>query len=138
MRSADVGHELRARVTATNKYGARKAYTGFSNVATNGTPSTTTTVVTSTVRGNRAPTIKFISLKVRSNRVYARFRVCDEPGKVTVVDRDQMARKLAYTRKFSVHPVGCGAYSRSWKLIPRFRSHGKSSSRCGRSTSRTA
>jgi hypothetical protein len=124
-RSADVDHELRARVTATNKYGSTNAFSGFSNVVTTGTPSTTTTVVTTTVAGNRAPTLKFISLKVRSNRVYVRFRVCDDSSKVTVIDRDQMKRKLAYTRRFSVHPAGCGTYSRNWVLIPRFRSHGK-------------
>ena len=116
---------FRARVTATNKYGATRAYTGFSSVVTAGTPSTTTTVVTTTVAGNRAPTLKFISLKVRSNRVYVRFRVCDDSSKVTVVERDQMKRRLAYTRKFAVHPAGCGTYSRNWVLIPRFRAHGK-------------
>jgi hypothetical protein len=126
VRSADVGQELRAQATAVNKYGSTRAYTPFSAVVTTGAPETTTTVVTTTVAGNRAPTIRFQSLKVRGNRVYVRFRVCDDSlGKVTVVARDRMARRLAYTRKFSVRPATCGSYRRSWKLIPRFRSHGR-------------
>jgi hypothetical protein len=125
VRTADVGQELRAEVTAVNKYGSTRAYTPFSDVVTNGTPSTTTTVVTTTVAGNRAPTIRFQSLKIRHNRVYARFRVCDDSfGKVTVVERDHMKKRLSYTRKFAVHPRACGTYSRNWKLIPRFRGHG--------------
>jgi hypothetical protein len=126
VRSADVGRELRAEVTAVNRYGTAKETTPFSDVVTTGTPSTTTTVVTTTVAGNRAPTIRFQSLKVRGTRVYARFRVCDDSlGKVTVVARDHMKRRLAYTRRFGVHPQTCGSYARTWRLIPRFRGHGR-------------
>jgi hypothetical protein len=125
VRTADVGQELRAEVTAINRYGSTKVDTPFSDVVTTGTPSTTTTVVTTTVAGNRAPTIRFRSLKVRGTRVYARFSVCDDSlGKVTVVARDHMKRRLAYTRRFGVHPRTCGSYSRTWRLIPRFRGHG--------------
>jgi hypothetical protein len=127
VRTADVGHVLRVEVTAKNKYGTTKAYSSFTDGVTTGTPTQTTTVVTTTVAGNKAPTVQFLSLKVRSNRVYVRFRVCDDKrySKVTIVDRDQMARRLAYQRKFSVRPAGCGTYSRSWSLIPRVRGHGK-------------
>src|SRR3954452_12264168 len=125
VRSADLGKTLRVQVTATNKYGSAKEFSDHSPVVTNGGPSgTTTTVVTSTVAGNRAPTVSFLSLKVRSNRVYVRFRVCDDSTKVTVIDRDQKAKRLAYTRKLAVHPNGCSTYSRNWSLIPRFRGHG--------------
>jgi hypothetical protein len=126
VRSADLGKTLRVQVTATNKYGSAKDASDHTDVVTSGAPTaTTTTVVTTTTAGNRAPTLAFLSLKVRSNRVYVRFRVCDDSSKVTVVDRDQKAKRLAYTRKFAVRPNGCGTYSRNWSLIPRFRGHGR-------------
>jgi hypothetical protein len=127
VRSADVDHVLRVEVTAKNRYGATKAYSTFTNGVTTGTPSTTTVVTTTVATGNRAPAIRFLSLKVLHNRVYVRFRVCDDaPGKkVTVTDRDQLTKRLAYTRKLAVHPAGCGTYSRNWSLIPRLRGHGK-------------
>jgi hypothetical protein len=126
VRSADTGRTLRVQVTATNKVGSTKAVSDHTGVVTTGGPTgTTTTVVTSTVAGNKAPSLAFLSLKVRANRVAVRFRVCDDSSKVTVVDRDQKAKRLAYTRKFAVHPAGCSTYARSWSLIPRFRGTGK-------------
>jgi len=125
VRSSDVGHELRVRVTATNKFGSTNAFSPFTSVVGE-SGGTTTTVVTSTVAGNRAPGISFLSLKVRNNRVYARFKVCDDaPGKLTIIERDNKARRLAYTRKLSVRVADCGSFSRSWLLISRFRGHGK-------------
>jgi hypothetical protein len=123
----DAGRTLRVVVTATNKYGSAKESSNQTAVVTTGGPTaTTTTVVASTVAGNRAPTIAFQSLKVRSNRVYARFRVCDDSGsRVTVIERDQLKSRLAYTRRFAVTPLACGTYSRNWSLIPRFRGHGR-------------
>jgi hypothetical protein len=41
---------------------------------------------------------------------------------VTIVERDNKARALSYQRRFA---VTCGTYSRSWLLIPRFRSPGR-------------
>jgi hypothetical protein len=126
VRATDVGRTLRVEVTGPNKYGSTKAQSDRSAPVTAGTPSTTTTVVTTTVAGNRAPSIAFLSLKVRSNRVYARFRVCDDSGgRITVIERDQKARRLAYTRKFAVSPTTCAVYSRSWQLIQRFRGSGR-------------
>lgn len=127
VRSSDVGHELRVRVTATNKYGSTNAFSPFSAVvAESGGGGTTTTVVTSTVAGNKAPGLSFLSLKVKSNRVYVRFKVCDDrAGKLTIIDRDQKVRRLAYTRKMAVRVATCGTFSRNWVLIPRFRGHGK-------------
>jgi hypothetical protein len=85
------------------------------------TVQTTTTVVT--VRGNQAPTITFLSLKRVGQRVYARFRTCDDSrGRVNVTERDTKARTLSYTRHFA---VTCGTYARNWLLIKRFRSTGR-------------
>jgi hypothetical protein len=124
VRAADVGERLRVRVTARNSSSTASADSDPTAVVT-ATPTGTTTVVT-TVAGNKAPTITFQSLKVRSNRVYVRFRVCDDSGgRITVIARDSMARKLSYTRRFGVTPASCGTYSRNWSLISRFRAHGR-------------
>jgi len=127
VRSSDVGHELRVRVTATNKNGSTNAFSPFTAVVgDSGGGGTTTTVVTSTVAGNKAPGLSFLSLTVKSNRVYVRFKVCDDrAGKLTIIERDQMARRLAYTRKLGVSVATCATFSRNWVLISRFRGHGK-------------
>jgi hypothetical protein len=59
--------------------------------------------------------------------VYARFRVCDDKlGKITVIERDNKARALSYTRRFSVlRSTSCGTFSRNWIPAPRFRTAGR-------------
>lgn len=125
VRSDDAGSTLRAEVTARNAAGRTTVNTDRSGVVTAASGGTTT-VVTTTPATNRAPGLTFLSLKVRANRVYVRFRVCDDSyGRVTIVARDSMARRLSYTRRLGVSPAPCGTYSRSWVLIPRFRAHGR-------------
>ena len=121
VRSSDVGHELRLQVTATNKYGSAHAY---SNLTTAVTANTTTTVVTTTVAGNKAPTIRFLSLKRVGQTLYARFYVCDDStNRLKIIERDNKARALSYTRRFTVTP--CATYTRHWLLLRRYRSHGR-------------
>jgi hypothetical protein len=124
VRSDDQGHTMRVLVTAANTAGKTTADTDRSSqiqAAPGGT-----VVVTTTAAGNKAPQVRFLSLKVVGTRVYARFRVCDDSfGKVTVLARAQMPFKLAYTRRFGVSPAPCGTFSRTWTLIPRFRHHGR-------------
>jgi hypothetical protein len=122
VRSDDVASTLRAEVTARNAAGRTTVNTDRTGVV-QGTTGTTV-VVTTTAASNKAPTLTFLALSVRSNRVTVRFRVCDDSfGRVTVVARDQMARRLAYTRRFAVSPVPCGTYTRTYSLISRFRAH---------------
>jgi hypothetical protein len=121
VRSSDVGHELLARVRAANRFGATTADTDRTSQVT---ATSSTTVVTTTVAGNKAPTISFISLKKVGVKIYARFRVCDDSnGRVTVVERDNKANRVA-TRRFVVTPLSCGTYARSWILAKIFRTHG--------------
>src|SRR3989442_370483 len=96
--TADVGKTVRVLVTASNPAGRTTVNTDRSAVVQD--TGGTTTVVTTTVAGNQAPTISFLSLKVRSNRVFVRFRVCDDSARVTVTARDSMPRRLAYVRRF--------------------------------------
>jgi len=119
VRSADVGRELRVRVSASNRFGATTATSDYTSVVT---ANTTTTVVTTTVQGPQPPGLGFVSLKRIGHKLYARFRVCHNGGRVTVTERDNKARTLAYTRRFAVAPSGCATYARSWILLPRFRS----------------
>lgn len=119
VRSSDVGHELRVRVRASNRFGSTSATSDFTSVVT---ADTTTTVVTTTAPAVSPPGIGFISLKRVGWKLYARFRVCHTGGRVTIVERDNKARALAYTRRFAVSPSGCATYARSWIVLKRFRS----------------
>ena len=122
VRSSDVGRELRIRVKASNKFGSTTATSNFTSIVTANT-QTTTTVITTTVPGAQPPAIRFLSLRRVGMKLYARFRVCHSSGgRVTVTERDNKARTLAYARHFVVRPVGCATYLRSWMVISRFRS----------------
>ena len=124
VRLGDVGHELRAQVKAGNRFGSTTVDSDRTLPVTSNT-QTSTTVVTTTVAGNKSPSITFISLKRVGVRIYARFRVCDDSSRrVTVVERDNKAATVAYTRRFAVTPLSCGTYARNWLLIKRFRRHG--------------
>ncbi len=122
VRSSDVGRELRVRVKASNKFGSTTATSNFTSIVSANT-QTTTTVITTTVPGAQPPAIRFLSLRRVGMKLYARFRVCHSSGgRVTVTERDNKARTLAYARHFVVRPVGCATYLRSWTVISRFRS----------------
>jgi hypothetical protein len=121
VRTIDAGNTLRVAVIAKNASGSSSATSGATKVVT--TVGGSTTVVT--VKGNRAPTISFVSLKRVGVRVYAGFRACDDGSKaITVVARDTKARTLAISHGFSVTPRPCRTQSRNWLLAARFR-HGR-------------
>ena len=120
VRSTDAGRELLVAVKVSNRFGSTTVESDRTVPATV-TVQTTTTVVT--VKGNQPPSITFISLRHVGNRLYARFRTCDDSqGAVRVTERDNKARALSYTRHFN---VSCGTYARNWLLLKRFRSPGR-------------
>jgi hypothetical protein len=120
VRSADVGNTLRVTVTAHNASGSTATATSDQTATVTGN---TTTVVT-TVRGNHAPSLTFVSLRRVGTLVYSRFRVCDDStARVNVTERDTKPGVLAYTRHFLVQAKPCATYSRHWGLAARFR-HG--------------
>jgi hypothetical protein len=124
VRTADNGHRLRVRIAARTSGGV--AYSASSPTAVVGGGSTTSTVTT-TVQGNKAPTIVFLSLRRVGVRAYARFRVCDDKlGRLTVIERDNKARALSFTRRFGiVRTASCGTFSRNWVPAARFRTKGR-------------
>jgi hypothetical protein len=60
-------------------------------------------------------------------RVYARFRVCDDrTGRIRIIERDNKARALSATRRFTVAlNSACATYARSWIPASRFRGQGR-------------
>ena len=128
VRSADVGHRLRALVTAHSSGGQTTVASAPSATVTSTTTTvTTTTTTTTTTAGNRAPSLLFISLKRSGSRVFARFRVCDDhTGRITVIERDNKNRVLSVTRRWHVSlPSSCVVYSKSWIPGRAFRTSGR-------------
>jgi hypothetical protein len=124
VRSADVDHRLRALVTALTAAGVSTVASSASGVVA-GNSSTVTT--STTVSGNRAPSIRFISLRWVGRKLYVRFRVCDDKaGRIGITARHNKARALPYTRRMSVVLTSaCGTFARSWAPPVRFRTHGR-------------
>jgi hypothetical protein len=130
IRSGDVGHRLRALVTARTSTGQTTIASSASGVVASSTTTTTvvtTTTQTTTVAGNKAPSLVFLSLRMHGARAYARFRVCDDrTGRLTVIARDNKNRVLARTHRFHVTlNASCNAFSRNWLLARAFRTHGR-------------
>jgi hypothetical protein len=118
VRFADVFSTLRVAVTAKNAEGSTTARSAPTDLVQPVAP-----VV---VPGNKAPTIRFISLKRRGVRVFARFAVCDDAAKrVSVIERDSKRGVLSYVRRYSVVPNRCVTASRSWVPASRFRTKGR-------------
>jgi hypothetical protein len=116
VRNADIGYRLRALVTARNAQGTGTATSNLSDV------------VAPAVAPNSRPTISIISVVFRGNRVYARFRVCDDGGRnLTVFATDSRPGLVSLTRRFSTRaaPNPCGVYTRSWLPAKRFRGDGR-------------
>lgn len=127
VRSADVGHRLRALVTAHTATGQTTAATSTSNVVTQTTVTTTqTTTTVITTPAPKVPTVRIPSLRRVGTQIYSHFRVCAQtPGTVAITERDQKARALPYTRHLAVQVGVCGTFTKHWLLLARFRSPGR-------------
>jgi hypothetical protein len=130
VRSEDVGHRLRALVTAHTSAGDQTTVaSGTSSVVTQTTVTTTNTQTTTTVvttPAPKAPTVRIMSLRHVGTRIYASFRVCaQKPGLVRITERDQKAKALPYTRHLAVRVGVCNTFSRNWLLLGRYRHPGR-------------
>jgi hypothetical protein len=117
VRVSDLGFRLRVIVSATNARG------------TNSATSLPTDVVgpVSPITVDR-PTLRIISIRFVGNRVYARFRICDDDARnLTIFATDSRPRRASQTRRFStrIAPRPCGAYTRNWVPAVRFRGRGR-------------
>jgi hypothetical protein len=113
---ADVYQTLRVAVTAKNASGVTTAQSAPTAVVQ--------PVVPQVVPGNKRPTIRFRSLIRRGVRVYAHFTVCDDSGRISVIERDAKPRQLAYIRRFAVTTRSCVTATRNWRPAARFRTRG--------------
>ena len=126
LRNTDIGHTMRALVTAHVGLSVATAVSGVSDVVA-GNTTTVTTTATTTVQGNQPPSLRFISLTHVGARVYVRFRVCDDRlGTITVIARDVKSRVISATHRFRVvRTSSCGVFRRSWIPAKRFRTPGR-------------
>lgn len=128
VRSADVGHRIRALVTARTSNGNTTVASGTSDTVASST-STVTTTTTTTVpsNGNKAPSIAVLSLHRHGAKAYVRYRVCDDHnGRITVIERDNKNRVLSVTRRWHVSlRASCVVFAKHWVLRHAFRTHGR-------------
>jgi hypothetical protein len=117
VRLADLGFRLRVQVTARS--GDR---TGTA------TSQPTGVVVPTNPITNKRPTLRILGVTFLGNRVYTRFRVCDDtPRNLAILVRETRPGVAPALRRFAtrVPPRPCGAYTRSWVTPPRFRGPGR-------------
>jgi hypothetical protein len=117
VRLADLGFRLRVAVRATSPNGSATATSAPTAVVAPTTPIT-----------NRRPTLSIISIRFLGARVYARIRICDDtPRNLAIIQTDSRPGRASYTRRFSsrIPPRPCGAYTRSWVPVSRFRGPGR-------------
>jgi hypothetical protein len=122
VRNADTNNTIRVVVTAKNASGPATATSAPTGVVTAG--STTTTTTTTTTAMNKAPTVSFVSLRRSGNRIYVRFKDCDDSVTNTVIARDTKAHVATATHRFAISSIPCGTHARNWLLPARFR-HGR-------------
>jgi hypothetical protein len=116
VRVADLGFRLRVLVRATNARGTTTAASLPTDVVGPTRPIT-----------NDTPTLRIVSIRFVGNRVYARFRICDDDARnLAILATDSRPRRVSQTRRFStrIAPNPCGAYTRNWVPAARFRGRG--------------
>lgn len=117
VRAVDIGFRIRVRVLAFNSAGIGAAVSNPSGIVVPSNPVTT-----------EQPRLTLLSLKVLGQRVYARFRVCDDrPRNLTIITTDRKGSFKPQVRRFStrIPPNPCGVYTRSWVPARKFRTKGR-------------
>ena len=124
VRTVDVDHRLRALVTARTSGGMTTVVSAPSGIVRD---NQTTVTTSTTVQGNRAPALTFISLRWFGRKLYVRFRVCDDSaGRIGMTARHNKTRALPYAKRFSVVITSaCGTFTKNWIPPVRFRTAGR-------------
>jgi hypothetical protein len=114
---ADLGYRLRVVVAAHNAKGSATA-----------TSAITAVVIPVVTIINHRPAVTILGVQFTGSTVYAHFRICDDSLKnLSISETDSRPGKLSYTRHFAtlVPPNPCGAYTRHWLQLARFRGPGR-------------
>lgn len=117
VRAVDVGFRIRVRVLAFNSAGLGAAVSNPTGIVVPSTPVTT-----------EKPRLTLLSVRILGQRVYARFRICDDhPRNLTIIATDRKGAFKPQARRFStrVPPNPCGVYTRSWIPTRKFRTKGR-------------
>ena len=117
VRAVDVGFRIRVRVLALNSAGVGAAVSNPTGIVVPSNPVTTD-----------QPRLTLLSVKVLGQRVYTRFRVCDDhPRNLTIIATDRKGSFKPQIRRFStrIPPNPCGVYTRSWIPARKFRTKGR-------------
>jgi len=115
--AADLGYRLRVAVTAHNAKGSASS-----------TSAITTIVIPVATITNHRPTVTILGVQFVGSTVYAHFRICDDSFKnLAIKETDSRPGKLSNTRSFATlaPPRPCGAYTRHWSQLARFRGPGR-------------
>lgn len=120
--SADVGHRLRALVTAHTNNGQATVASTQSAIA-----QSNTTTQTVTTPAAKPPTLRIVSLRRGGERIFVRYRICvQKAGYIAITERDLKLRALPFTRHWRVYGSGgCTTYKHHWLLLKRYRRPGR-------------
>jgi hypothetical protein len=113
---ADLGYRLRVIVTAHNAKGSTSSTSAITTIVAPVTPIT-----------NHRPVVTILGVQFVGSTVYAHLRICDDSFKnLSIRETDSRPGKRSYTRFFAtlVPPRPCGAYTRHWLPVLRFRGPG--------------
>jgi hypothetical protein len=117
VRAADVGSRIKVRVLAINAAGIGAAVSDPTGVVVPSTPIT-----------QRKPALRLLSVRILGNKVYARFRICDDrASNLRIFATDSKPGMRSQVRRYStvVPPNPCGVYTRSWVPVRKFRTKGR-------------
>jgi hypothetical protein len=117
VRVADVGHTMRVTVTATNLAGSETATSDRTDVVKTNASPPPPPPPPPPPGVNARPTLTILSARWQGNRIYARFRICDDSRRnVTIFERESKPGLISATRRFATltPPRNCGVYSRNW------------------------
>jgi hypothetical protein len=119
VRLADAASTLRVEVTATNLAGSTAATSDRTNLVreATGTPPPPPPPAT-----NKKPRLSLLSARYIGTKIYIRVRVCDEPGRKSLFERDSKPGVGLVTRRLASGTItgSCAVFARNWRPGTRF------------------
>jgi hypothetical protein len=120
VRAADVDSTMRVEVTATNLAGSTSATsdrTAVVRASTSPPPPPSPPPAT-----NKKPRLTLLSARYIGTKIYIRVRVCDEPGRKSLFERDSKSGVGFVTRRLASGTItgSCAVFARNWRPGTRF------------------